>query len=394
MSQQIRPGARLLALALIVLSGCQPIGLTTSVGPTRGKIYAAEGSKSLQGISIVEVDGNIAAQLNAAVKTLPFFKVPGDGIPAGSIVGVGDTLDITVWESPPATLFGTVTADSRLAPLTQTVRSGALPELLVSASGSINIPFAGDVPAAGRTLRQIERDIIARLRGQANAPQVIVRLLRNASSTVTVMGDVSRALRMPLTPKGERLLDAIAEAGGAKQAVDKMTVQLSRGPGVYRIALQDVLREPRNNIVLQPDDVVAILYQPFQFTVLGATGRNEEVPFEGTGIALSQALARSGGLQDGRGDPKGVFVFRWERPEGLTSLLTNAVRAPDGRVPVIYRINMADPASYFVAQNFPMRNGDVVYVASAPVAEFQRFVNILASTVLPIMTIDNAISGN
>ncbi len=256
------------------------------------------------------------------------------------------------------------------------------------------MPFAGDVPAAGRTLLQIERDIIARLRGQANAPQVIVRLLRNASSTVTVMGDVSRALRMPLTPKGERLLDAIAEAGGAKQAVDKMTVQLSRGPGVYRIALQDVLREPRNNIVLQPDDVVAILYQPFQFTVLGATGRNEEVPFEGTGIALSQALARSGGLQDGRGDPKGVFVFRWERPEGLTSLLTNAVRAPDGRVPVIYRINMADPASYFVAQNFPMRNGDVVYVASAPVAEFQRFVNILASTVLPIMTIDNAISGN
>jgi polysaccharide export outer membrane protein len=56
---------------------------------------------------------------------------------------------------------------------------------------------------------------------------------------------------------------------------------------------------------LHPDDVVTALYQPYSFTALGAVGRNAEIDFEGTGLTLTQALGRIGGLRDDRADIKG-----------------------------------------------------------------------------------------
>ena len=63
--------------------------------------------------------------------------------------------------------------------------------------------------ASGLSLQQIESDIVRRLKGKANQPQVLVRLIRNTSANVTVVGEVANSLRMPLTPRGERLLDTL-----------------------------------------------------------------------------------------------------------------------------------------------------------------------------------------
>ena len=46
-------------------------------------------------------------------------------------------------------------------------------------------------------------------------------------------------------------------------------------------------------------------------------------------------------------------------------------------MPVVYTINLKDPASYFFAQNFPMRNKDVLYVANAQAKELQKFLNLV-----------------
>ncbi|WP_434782160.1 MAG: hypothetical protein WJ306_07920 [Ferrovum myxofaciens] len=53
------------------------------------------------------------------------------------------------------------------------------------------------------------------------------------NTTATVVGEVSANIRMPLTAQGERLLDALAAAGGAKQPVDKTTLQITRGNVVH-----------------------------------------------------------------------------------------------------------------------------------------------------------------
>ena len=46
-------------------------------------------------------------------------------------------------------------------------------------------------------------------------------------------------------------------------------------------------------------------------------------------------------------------------------------------------------ASFLVAQNFPMRNKDVIYVANAPSAELQKFLNILPSSIYSASSLVN-----
>nr|VFJ44481.1 MAG: polysaccharide export outer membrane protein [Candidatus Kentron sp. FM]VFJ57562.1 MAG: polysaccharide export outer membrane protein [Candidatus Kentron sp. FM]VFK06582.1 MAG: polysaccharide export outer membrane protein [Candidatus Kentron sp. FM] len=196
-------------------------------------------------------------------------------------------------------------------------RASALPEQMVAADGTINVPFAGAVPVAGKSPQRIERRIARRLTGKANQPQVMVRVIRNVTSNVMVVGEVAQSMRMPLTAKGERLLDAIAAAGGVSQPVSQLTVQLTRGSMVQAMPLAEVIRAPRENVRLAPGDVVTVSFQPLSFTVLGAANKNEEISFEAQGISLAQALARAGGLEDKRADARGVFLFRFEDPLAL-----------------------------------------------------------------------------
>ena len=381
---------RVIALALLaaLTSAC-----TTSVGPTRKAVENAPATANLNGIRLVEINDPVARQAAGAGPDGNFAANLGDATPVGTRVGVGDALDITIWEAAPAALFGTANLDSRIGSSVQASRQNQLPETVVGPSGTITIPFAGQVPAAGRTLRDIERDIVARLSGKAHLPQAIVRIARNVTTNVTVLGDVKEPQRVALTPRGERLLDAIAQAGGTNQAIDRMTIQIARGNVVQRMAARDVVQDQRQNIVLQSDDVVTLYYQPYSFTVLGAAGKNEEVRFEGVGLTLSQALGRIGGLQDDRADAKGVFLFRWENPRAVPvgAAAVGLPVDPDGRVPVIYQADMKRPEMFFAAQRFQMRDGDVIYVANSRMAELQRFVNIIASSILPVATVRNTV---
>ena len=168
-----------------------------------------------------------------------------------------------------------------------------------------------------------------------------------------------------------------------RQPVDKITLQLTRDTAVHSLPLDTVIRDPRQNIQLQPGDVVTALYQPLSFTALGATGKNGEINFEAKGISLAQALARAGALLDTRANAEGVFIFRFESQDGSGSGDT-AGAAPATRLPVIYRVNLKDPRAFLVAQNFPVENQDVLYVANAPAADLQKFVNLLLTTVYPI----------
>ena len=363
---------RPLAIALL-LSGCQ------SFGPSRQAMLGAERvpagpTEADAAIKVVRVQGDLAPQFQRPRTWPAFANVLSGAVPVGTVVGIGDALEVTIWEAPPATLFGGGVYDTRIGTAAGGARSNALPELVVAPDGTINIPFAGRVPAGGRTLAQIQDTITGRLRGKANAPQVLVRLVRNATATVTVMGDVGQSARLPLTPAGERLLDALAAVGGVKQPVNLVTIQVSRGGTSHRMILSDIIDKDENNIVLAKDDVVTALYQPYSFTVLGAAGRNDEIRFEAFGITLSQALGRIGGLQDGRANPRGVFLFRWEQPE-----------TPGGaREPVIYSFDLKDPAVFFLAQQFQITDRDMIYITNSPVAELQRFVGIISQTILPI----------
>lgn len=385
-------GRLALATALVLgLSGCG-LGLTGQAGPSSRSVAKAPDSNLVAGITIVDLDNSVVARLISQSGPASFARDLGDAAPVGSVVGPGDVLDVSIWEAPPAALFGGGGTSTVRGGGLQLSTKGSLPELLVGLNGTIFVPFAGTLQVSGRTLQQIEADITQRLSRKAHMPQVIVRIARNATANVTIVGDVANSTRMPLTPKGERLLDALAQAGGTRQPPAKTTIQVTRGDKVVSMALDSVIRDPSQNIMLSTGDVVTAIFQPYSFTALGASGKNEEVPFEGVGVSLAQALGRMGGLQDQRANAQGVFIFRWEKP--FAGMAANGMTDPQGRMPVIYRVNMRDPATFFLAQNFAMQNGDVVYIATAPIAEFQQFVNVVASTLLPLVAAKNAVTVN
>jgi polysaccharide export outer membrane protein len=365
---------------MVAASLCTGCAMLPKSGPTAGDVAAAVPDSHFQ---VIDVDAAVVRDLLTRTKPVRFSDSFGITRIPSQTVNRGDVLEVSVWEAPPAVLFNTSASGAA------TITSSAItfPLQMVDSDGTINVPFAGHVVVAGKSVQAVEADFVARLTGKANQPQVIVRLAANNTAYVTVVGDVAANIRMPLTPRGERLLDALAVAGGPKASVDKMTLQVTRGDVTRGMPLDSVIRDPAQNILLQPGDVVTALFQPLSFTALGATGRSDEINYEAKGISLAQALARAGGVNDNRADAAGVFIFRLEPPDPKVPLQANAA----AEVPVIYRVNLKDPRTFFVAQNFPIQNRDVLYVANAPATELQKFLNLVVSTVYPIESIARSI---
>lgn len=380
-------GVKDLFLALLLLPGLTACsGFLPAAGPLSSEIVDAE--QRTPAIQLVDITDGVTRTLLANQKLSLFSETFSErsGEENSSKVGAGDVLEVSIWEAPPAALFGSSLSDLRSG--TTSTRASSLPEQMVSHEGTITIPFGGDIQAAGRTIKQIEADIVLGLKGKANQPQVLVRRTRNVSSNVTVVGEVASSLRMPLTPQGERLLDVLAAAGGVRHPVSKMTLQITRGNQVQALPLETIIGDPRQNIRMLPGDVVTALNQPYSYTILGAVGKNEEISFEARGISLAQALARAGGLIDSRADSKGVFIFRFEDDtSGVWPKTT--VKTPEGKVPVVYRADLKDPATFFVAQSFPIRDKDLLFVSNAPAAELQKFLNLVMSVTYPIVTLTN-----
>jgi polysaccharide export outer membrane protein len=375
----------LLMATSLWFTGC---GEIPTSGPSRDDIRASAVTSGSQAVQVVDVDDAIARRLLSQRGQRLFSDSLGQARNVDLGIGAGDSLEVNLWEAPPAALFGGGAIDPRGTP--GTVRATTLPEQVVDREGFISVPFAGRIRAAGMTPQALETEIVRRLKGKANQPEALVRVLRNASSNVTVVGEVTNSLRMPLTAGGERLLDALAAAGGVRQPVSKMTLQVTRGSQFYAMPMDSVIRDPLQNVPLRAGDVITALFQPLSYTALGATGRNEEVSFEAQGISLAQALARSGGLLDTRSDPQGVFIFRLEKADALDWPRQPAATTPEGLVPVVYRINLKNPNSFFVMQSFGINNRDVLYVSNAPIAELQKFLNVVFSITYPVINATQA----
>ena len=93
-----------------------------------------------------------------------------------------------------------------------------------------------------------------------------------------------------------------------------------------------------------------------------------------------------------------VYLFRRE-PLDLAARY-GIPPLPEDKVtmPIVYQLNLKDPKSYFAMNRFPVRPGDILYVATAPLAEASRFFQILsgasATVAIPRTLGGNFPSGN
>jgi polysaccharide export outer membrane protein len=256
----------------------------------------------------------------------------------------------------------------------------------VGRDGAITVPYAGRVRVAGSTTRAVQRVIERSLAGKAIQPQALVNVVKPHGNTVTLGGEAAAlGQRVPLSARGDRLLDVIAQAGGVKAPVSETYVELQRGSASARVSLALVTREPRENIYMRAGDVVTLVRDPQTFLAYGATGVSGEIPFSADGVTLAQALSKSGGLQDSRSDPHGVFVVRYEQPSVVRALRPESrLASGPGPVPVVYSLDMLNPSSLFLEQRFPIANRDLIYVSNAPLADTAKVVQIFTGLLTPV----------
>ena len=350
-------------------------------GPYRSDMLAA--GNLHHDIAVVDVDPVTVGFLQASpapslIGTFGEIKPPQE-----QRIGVGDAVQITLWETGAGGLFSSPVVDRNSAGS----RSATIPEQVIARDGSISVPFAGRIPVAGHTPPEIEHVIMQRLADKAIDPQALVSVTRNVSNTVTVMGEVGSGARVPLSVRGDRLLDVIAAAGGIHAAVSDIGVVLSRDDQVVHVPLEAVMDNPRENVFLHGGDVVTLIRDPQSFTAVGAIGRNGLVPFENTHMTLDEALGKAGGLADERADPAAVFVIRFETAEVARQLpQARTIQSQQGVVPTVYHLNMREPSAWFLARRFPVRNKDIVYVSAAPLSDVQKVLTLVNLLVQPAVT--------
>ena len=357
--------------ASILLAGCAAIPAS---GPTGAQVRSQiGGDKDSLGITLVEVRS--AADLPLEEKPAPTFGQDYVPPPPTELVGVGDVLDITVYESG-ISLFGRPVG-LPTGEVDTSSKGERLPAARVSDSGTINVPFVGELSVAGLTTDQVERLIVRSLRGKSQNPQVIVAIREGLTNSVIIGGDVVRPGRLVLPTNRETLSDVIALAGGSRGEIKDMLIRIRRGDTNGEFRLSEVLDNQEQDVRIFPADRISVVKMPRSFSVLGAAGRTEQVGFPTATLSLVEAIALSGGSNPNTGDPRAIFVFR--QAKGL-----------DGRdLPVVYHFNMMQAQSYLLAQRFEIRDKDVLYVGNASANQPTKLVQIVSQLFLPLLTLDS-----
>ena len=372
--------AILVSLAGATLGGCSTL---PTAGPTTGQVVDQAVKDDQARFDIVDVDNNVVSALLARPAESFQSRFRQYGKPPDSKIGIGDAITVTIWEAAGGGLFG----GGITTGVSPGSRSVTIPDQVVARDGAISVPFADRIHVAGQSSLEVQRTIEQRLAEKAIEPQVLVNITRSITNTATVSGEVVAGARVPLSINGDRLLDLIALAGGAKSPVYETFVRLSRNGVTATIPMEQLVSEPAENIYAWPGDLLTLVHIPQTFSVFGATGQNMQVTFGAEKITLAEALAKAGGLQDLRADPAGVFLFRFEPPAVVGALKASALATgPGGSSPVVYRLDLSDANSYFFAQRFPVEDKDVIYVANARLNELQKFFTLLNTITGPVIT--------
>jgi polysaccharide export outer membrane protein len=276
-------------------------------------------------------------------------------------VAAGDSLKVRIFERYGGNIFPTIQG-----------QSADLGIQRVAEDGTIKVPVVGVVQVAGLDLNGIERRIIQQLGNKVQEPEVIVEFDAPRTHSVMVSGDVKSPGRVSILEDVRTVVDAINKAGGplasASGSANQLQVVVRRdGQVILTSQFSDLLAG--SDIAVQKGDEIVVRPNSRIFTVLGAVQRSGNVEMTKHNLTLLEALGQVGGLSDVRANKTGVYVFR------MGDLEINPTAR--GRV---FRLDLFQPVSIFVAQQFGLQARDVIYVTNAPLYEYDKILTSIYRT--------------
>lgn len=367
----------LFGAATLSLSACA--SLPTS-GPTVHQVKKDYRSgQAAVPFALIPLDAAAVSQIPSPVDPgiLKLAALASDQQPKrADLIRPGDTLIISIFEvgvslfggnAMPATGTGTVLRTPTAATQNLTVE--------VREDGFINLPYAGLVRAAGAYPEELAAVIRRHLKSFSENPEVAVSIGDTVKSVAYIGGAVVKSGRYRLTAAHERLLDAIALAGGSAVDPNELEVRLQRGNVEIGVPLNEINPGDPADIIINPGDRIQLVRERPSYTVFGANEKISQVYFEARSLSLAEAIARVAGPSDYRANPRGVFLCRYETDAAGKSR------------PVVYQLNMLRTDSYFLAQKFPMHDKDVILFANASSNLTQKLIGLLSNLFSPVTAV-------
>ena len=285
------------------------------------------------------------------------------------VIGVGDVLNIIVWDHPELTIPQSGQ------------RSAAEAGNFVHKDGTIFYPYVGKVPVIGREVTQIREDITSGLSTYINNPQVDVNVAAFRSQHFFVSGAVKNPQMIPVKNVPTTILDALSLAGGMAADADWSSVTLtSTDDGelvTEAIDLSILLEEGvlKQNRLLKSNDVLHIpRNDALKVFVMGDVVDATTQQIGRRGMTLAEALNNVGGINEASANASGIFVLR---SSDSTSRLVD-----------IYQLDVSMGPRLILSTQFKLQPKDIVYVTSAPVARWNKLLAQLTSSLNQIYQID------
>ncbi|MHB8422757.1 MAG: polysaccharide biosynthesis/export family protein [Leptospirales bacterium] len=190
------------------------------------------------------------------------------------VIGVGDTLTISVWE------------DEKL--------NGVL---MVLPDGTISMPLLGNFRAAGYTCAALANHIATKLNSVfRKKPLVTVAIQGMGNYFFYIIGSVNKPGPTPFT-HNIRLLEAIALSGGVTMDANEDSVVLVRNNRTRTISIEklDKGKDLSNNIRIKPQDIIIVPAKTEQIYLMGEVSSPGAYYFN-KNMTVMQALIQAHGL--------------------------------------------------------------------------------------------------
>ena len=291
--------------------------------------------------------------------------------PDSSIIQTGDRLDVVVWDNQENSL---ISAGSKQTPI---------PPLIVSSTGTVFLPYVGDVRVRGLTPDVARDRIQTKMEMIVPAAQVQLGVVPGRNNSVDVASGVGAPGRYPLENRNTRILSLLSIAGGVNTGMRHPRVRLQRHGQIYETRIDAILADPSQNTRVQGGDQIAVVEDTRTFTALGASQRQQLIYFEKNEMNALDAVSAAGGLSAARANPRGVLVLREYHPRDLTP----GPKGPDMQQ-VIFSIDLTTADGLFAARQFQIEPNDTVLATESPITAVQTIVGLFGTLVGVGATID------
>ncbi|MDK3020788.1 polysaccharide biosynthesis/export family protein [Pseudodonghicola flavimaris] len=283
--------------------------------------------------------------------------------PKTQIIQPGDRLDIRIWDSSDNSLL--TTAEQKETRLEQ---------VKVSSSGTIFMPYVGEITVAGQTPEMARSDLQQSLEVIVPSAQVQLNMSEGRANSVDLVGGVSAPGSYPMPDRNYTVLSLLAAGGGVKDSLRNPQIRLMRGSAIYGTSVETLLKSPRLDTRLRGGDRVFVEEDSRYFLSFGAAGSEDLHRFTKDEISAMDAVSIMGGVNDGKADPQGLLILR----EYPASAVLPGVRGPR-QERVVFTLNLTSADGLFSARKFQIEPGDLVVATESPINDTLTIANIVGN---------------